>query len=140
LTGFSRSKGNRTLGGCLEWDEQLTKILTKAFIIAYLNVINEQLGTGSGGGSGDNGGPDCSSSSLYGLYSTMDAAAFGWGRTFGKSGKGGAEYSGLIYKVYIKGTPFYGFTRGIRFPDKKNSKDRDPEWESPGWNEGGGDE
>jgi len=52
LTGFSRSKGNRTLGGCLEWDEQLTRILTKAFIIAYLNVINEQLGSGGGGNGG----------------------------------------------------------------------------------------
>jgi RHS repeat-associated protein len=134
LTGFSRSKDNRTLGGCLEWDEQLTKILTKAFIIAYLNVINEQLGTGSGGGSGDNSGPDCSSSSIYGLYSTIDAAAIGWGRLFGHYGKGGAEYSALIYRVYSNGKPFYGFTRGVRFPDKVkgSGNDRDPSLRSPG--------
>jgi RHS repeat-associated protein len=66
LTGFTRSKGNRTLGGCLEWDEQLTGILTAAFINAYICAINEQLGTGSGGG---------------GIGVTVDGKDYSWGHT-----------------------------------------------------------
>jgi RHS repeat-associated protein len=57
LSGFDRVTGNRTLGGCLEWDEQLTTILTKAFIDAYINAINEKLGSGGGSGDGNGNGP-----------------------------------------------------------------------------------
>jgi hypothetical protein len=120
LTGFTRVKGNRGLGGNATqayWDKVLGEIMDKLGGEGTSEGCDYLIGVVTGGGSGDNGGPDCSSSSLYGLYTTMNGAAFGWGRTFGRygTGKGQAEHSGLIYSVNIKGTKYFGFTRAVRF-------------------------
>ena len=53
---------------------------------------------------------------MYGLYKSIDAAAFAWGRVFAKIGnKDSEEYSAEIYQVLIGNDIYYGFTRAVKF-------------------------
>lgn len=53
---------------------------------------------------------------MYGLYKSIDAAAFAWGRVFAKIGnKDSEEYAAEIYQVLIGNEIYYGFTRAVKF-------------------------
>jgi len=68
----------------------------------------------------------------YPLYLSKDAAAFGWAKTFYPRWRHGkVEYSGLIYKVTINGTDYFGFTRAVRILDKDSQKRGNPSRHSP---------
>jgi RHS repeat-associated protein len=130
LTGFTRSKGNRTLGGCLEWDEQLTGILTAAFINAYISAINEKLSSGGGNGSsttstsfesiGNTTGTTESAISLegadgYRFFTNPDYAAVDWAKRYAPSGKDEEEWSSLIFEVEYDGKKYYSYTDPVQW-------------------------
>lgn len=52
MTGFTRFGADHTLGGCLEWDEQLTRILTRVYVQAYIKSTLERIYAGTGGNGG----------------------------------------------------------------------------------------
>jgi RHS repeat-associated protein len=63
----------------------------------------------------------------YPLYKTMDAAAFGWSKTFQSLwATKNVEYSAVIYKIAIDGVDYFGFTRAARFPSDDLAKSKSP--------------
>jgi RHS repeat-associated protein len=98
-------------------------------------ALNNNISTNSGnsGSTDQESSPkeDCGES-LYGLYESADAAAFGWSRVCGVYGqKGAIEYSAVIYSITTKKGLFFGFTRAVRFSDN-NKEGYDPSSASPG--------
>ncbi len=63
----------------------------------------------------------------YPLYKTMDAAAFGWSKTFQSLwANKNVEYSAVIYKIVIDGDDYFGFTRAVRFPSDDMAQVKSP--------------
>lgn len=137
MTGMKRVKGS----WARKYDSYFEKLAQEQANEAFWDEIFGRLGSfnsGTGGGfdfqavvdgfvngvseSSDN------SVSLYGLYTSEAAAAFGWSRTFGSLGNTTSkiEYSGLIYSIMVKGIKYFGFTRAVRFPENWKAKNFSP--------------